>query len=93
MDLSVRDDSEHSRYELSVDGVAVGFAEYVLSGSTIVFPHTVIDPDRRGHGLGAVLVRAALDDARDHGRSVVPECWYVRAIIDQHPEYRSLVAP
>jgi uncharacterized protein len=91
MDLSVRDDSEHSRYELRVDGTVAGVAEYVLDGSTIVFPHTVIDPARRGQGLGAVLVRAALDDARELGRRVVPDCWYVRAFIDEHPEYRSLL--
>jgi predicted GNAT family acetyltransferase len=91
MDVSVRDDSEHSRYELSVDGAVVGIAEYELSGSTVVFPHTVIDPTRRGQGLGAILVRAALDDARELGRRVVPQCWYVESFIDEHPEYRTLV--
>ncbi len=91
MDVSVRDDSEHSRYELSVDGTPVGVAEYVLSGSTIVFPHTVIDPAHRGRGLAAILVRAALDDAREQGRSVVPHCSYVAAFIDEHPEYHRLV--
>jgi uncharacterized protein len=93
MDVAVRDDSEHSRYELSVDGMAVGIADYVLSGSTIVFPHTEIQPDRRNQGLAAILVRAALDDAREQGRSVVPECSYVRDFIEANPEYRRLISP
>jgi uncharacterized protein len=92
MSVSVRDDSEHSRYELSVEGVVVGIADYVLSGSTMVFPHTLINPERRGHGLGAILVGAALDDARDQGRSIVAECSYVQSFIDDHPEYRRLIA-
>ena len=92
MEISVRDDGEHSRYELSVDGEVVGIAEYVLEGSTVVLPHTVIAVDRRGQGLGEVLVRAALDDARELGRTVVPDCWYVRQFIDEHPEYRHLVS-
>jgi len=92
MDVSVRDDSEHSRYELSVAGSVIGIADYVLSGSTIVFPHTVIQPEHRGQGFAAILVRAALDDAREQGRTVVPECSYVRDFVESNPEYRRLVA-
>jgi predicted GNAT family acetyltransferase len=57
-----------------------------------VFPHTVIDPARRGHGLGAELVAGALDDVRARGATVVPTCWYVARFIDEHPAYRDLLA-
>lgn len=80
------------RYELVEDGTVIGFADYQMQGDTVVFPHTVIDQSRRGEGLGAVLVRAALDDVRPTGRKVVPVCWYVGQFVDAHPEYADLLA-
>src|SRR3546814_19897789 len=77
MDTQVRDVAERSRYELLVDGEVAGFAEYRSEGEHVVFPHTVIDPQRRGQGLGAILVKGALDAVRPSGHKVVPSCWYV----------------
>lgn len=83
-----------SRYVILVDGRVRGYADYRLRGDDeIVFPHTVIDADCRGHGLGAELVAGALDDVRGTGRRVVPSCWYVAQFIDTHPEYAELLEP
>jgi predicted GNAT family acetyltransferase len=88
----VRHDVEHHRYELVDDGRVIGVADYRIDGDTIVFPHTEIAAHRRGEGNGAVLVKAALDDVRPTGRTVVPRCWYVAQYIDEHPEYADLLA-
>jgi predicted GNAT family acetyltransferase len=88
----VRDEPGRSRYEVSVDGQVVGFAEYRLLGHRAHFHHTFIDPVWRGRRLAEVLVRSALDDARQAGRTIVPECWYVAGFIERHPEYADLVA-
>jgi uncharacterized protein len=82
---------ESSRYEIIVDGETKGFAEYRVIGDDIVFPHTVVDPRWRGHGLGAALVSQALDDVRSTGRRVVPSCWYVAHFIDSNPDYAELL--
>jgi len=84
----VRRNAERSRYELLQDGDVVGIADYVDDGEVVVFPHTVIDRAKRGRGLGAELVRGALDDVTASGRTVVPACWFVAEFIDEHPEYR-----
>ena len=88
----MRKDGARSRYELLEDGNVVGFAAYRLQGDLVVFDHTVIDPDRRGNGLGAVLVQGALDDVRPTGRKVVPVCWYVGQFMDTHSGYGDLAA-
>jgi uncharacterized protein len=93
MATSVRHDPERSRYELVVDGVTVGVADYRLRDGTWTFSHTEIAPDRRGNGFGAELVRGALDDVRQAGGKVVPRCWYVAEFIDAHPAYQDLLAP
>jgi len=92
MTTDVRRNDERSRYELYVDGRLTGIADFRLEGRAIVFPHTEIDPSQRGNGLGAILVGAALDDARSRKREVIALCWYVAQFIDDHPEYRDLVA-
>lgn len=91
MSIEVRNEPEASRYVIVVDGATKGFADYRISGDTIVFPHTVIDPAERGRGLGAKLVAGALDDVRPSGRRVVASCWYVAEFIDLHPDYSDLL--
>src|SRR5260370_39119448 len=87
----VRHNVPRSRYEITVDGRVVGFAEYRRHGDTLVFPHTEIEPSMRNRGLGAELVRGALDDVRARGSTVVAQCWYVAEFIDQHKEYADLL--
>jgi len=91
MSNEVRDNPARSRYELYVDDELAGIADYRVQGDVVVMPHTHIDRDRRGNGLGAELVKGALDDIRASGRTVVPQCWYVAEFIDEHPEYRELL--
>jgi predicted GNAT family acetyltransferase len=50
-----------------------------------------VDPRFGGRGLGGILVRGALDAARDRGLEVLPFCPFVRGWIGRHPEYRELV--
>jgi len=88
----VRRNDAQSRYELLVDGELVGIADFRVQDGTVVLPHTEIDGRRRGQGLGAILVKGALDDIRHAGRTVVPACWYVGQYIDEHPEERDLLA-
>ena len=88
----MRKDEDRSRYELLEDDHVVGVAEYRVQGDAVVFHHTLIEPDRRGAGLGAVLVQGALDDVRRGGRSVVPVCWYVAQFIDTRSGYSDLLA-
>ena len=85
-------DAAASRYEILVDGEVSGFADYRVDGNVITFFHTVTHPAKRGRGLAAIVIRRALDDARDSGRRVVAQCWYVGQFIDQHPEYADLLA-
>ena len=90
--LDVHHNPDRSRYELLMDGRLVGVADYQPAGDVLVFPHTEIEPPLRGRGLGAELVRGALDDVRRQGKAVDPQCWYVAQFIDEHPDYADLVA-
>jgi predicted GNAT family acetyltransferase len=90
--IEVRKAPERFRYELVEDGAVVAIADYRDDGDAIVFPHTVVDPARRGQGLGEQLVQGALDDVRRSGRKVIPACWFVADFLEQHAEYADLRA-
>jgi uncharacterized protein len=88
----VRHAPEAHRYELWMDGDLVGIADYRAGADgTLVFPHTEIAHDRRGQGLGEVLVRGALDDVRERGDVIVPACWFVADFVRANPEYADVV--
>jgi predicted GNAT family acetyltransferase len=91
-EIRVADNPDEQRYEVLVDGRLGGFAQYRLLPGRIVFTHTEIDDAYEGHGVGSALVRTALDDVRSRGLQVTPMCPFVRAYIQQHPEYQDLVA-
>ncbi len=92
MNISVTNNAGQSRYEIHLDGVLGGFAEYKLSGSHTVFVHTEVDEAFEGHGVGSALARGALDDVRKQGRQAVPLCPFIKRFIERHPEYQDLVA-
>ena len=89
--MNVTDASDRERFEISVDGEVVGFAEYHRSDSAISFTHTEIAPGHGGAGLGTALISAALDAVRAEGLPVLPYCPFVQHFIREHPEYMELV--
>ena len=93
METAVRDVPEESRYEIRDGDRVLGLAAYQRRGDTTVFTHTEVDPDAGQDGVGSRLVRAALDDVRSKGGSVVPQCPFVRGWIERHRDYADLVAP
>lgn len=87
----VEDQRSEQEFVLTVDGHRA-VAAYQLEGDTIVFTHTVVPPEIEGRGVGTTLIRGALDLVRDRGLKVIPQCPFVRAYIDKHPEARDLLA-
>ena len=87
---SVIDNKAEQEFELTVDGYRA-VAAYQLEGDTIVFTHTEVPPAIEGRGVGSKLIGAALDSARDRGLKVVPQCPFVRAYMDKHPEMRDML--
>lgn len=88
---AVRHNEAQSRYELDTEhGVAI--AVYRQQGDSLVFVHTEVPPADEGKGIGAAVVRAALDDSRSRGFKIVPACSFVAAFVHRHPEYNDFHA-
>jgi predicted GNAT family acetyltransferase len=89
--VKVEHDVSESRFEIFLDGQLAGYADYAERNGVRDFHHTVTYPQFRGQGLAAQLVKAALDDTKDRGFSVVPSCSYVEHYIAENPSYAELV--
>lgn len=90
---TVRDDPEHSRFEIRAADQLLGIAAYTRAGDRWTFTHTEVETGDGHHGLGGRLVRAALDQVRAGGGTVVARCPFVAGWIERHPEYRDLLDP
>jgi uncharacterized protein len=64
------------RYELTLDGEVVGFAQFRTSPGRIVFTHTVVQPEHEGHGFGSRLAKF---------------CPFIAAYLREHPGYEASV--
>jgi len=90
--VAVTDVTGRSRFEIAVDGVRVGFADYRLRPGRVVITHSEIDDAHQGRGLAARLTRAALDSIRERGLLVTPLCPYTADFVRKHAdEYLDLV--
>ncbi|MFI9484801.1 GNAT family N-acetyltransferase [Promicromonospora sp. NPDC052451] len=90
--VTVTDNPEESRFELTVDGTLAGFAVYENQPGVVVFLHTEVFEEYEGRGLAGRLAKSALEAAREAGRKVVPLCPYIRAYMRQHaPDYDDLL--
>jgi uncharacterized protein len=91
MSIEVRDAPDRRRYEVLDDGTLAGFAAYRDYGDVRVFIHTEVFPAFEGRGVGSALARAALDDVRASGRTLVARCPFIRDYIERKPEYADLI--
>ena len=91
MPTVVTDNTERNRYEITLEGTLVGFAQYRDMGETRVFTHTEVFPEYEGNGVGTALVSAALADVQARGLSLVALCPFVDAYLRDHPELADLV--
>lgn len=90
-EIKVEENPAGQRFEITVDGELAGFLTYDIQGTDYALNHTKIDQDREGQGLGTILIRSTLETLRDQGSGVRPNCPFVRAFLQKHPEYVDVV--
>ena len=89
--LTIRHNEERHRFEVALDG-ELARADYRIEDGVMRIFHTEVPVAFEGRGIAAMLVRAAIDHAREHGLKVQPACSYVRSYMRRHPEAQALLA-
>jgi len=80
------------RFELEIEG-KLAILEYTVQGPDVLaFTHTFVPAELRGRNLAAILTRYALEDARQQGKKVDPQCSYTATFMKRNKEYQALQA-
>jgi len=89
--VDVHHNLQLSRFEAVIDG-RLARCDYRMDDGVMLLVHTEVPPELEGRGIGAALVRAALEQAAAQGIRVRPRCSFVSAYLARHREYRPLIA-
>lgn len=92
MDPDIRDDGEHHRYELVVDGERA-VVTYNLSGGNLMITETLVPRALEGRGVASRLARHVIDDARARGLLILPVCTFFSGWLQKHPGNADVVHP
>ncbi|WP_350348002.1 GNAT family N-acetyltransferase [Agromyces sp. G08B096] len=85
---------QRQRYEVRLGDQVAGVAMFREEPGRVVFTHTIVKPEFEGRGIGGRLAKHVLDDAVARGEQIVPECPFIAAYLERHPEYAgSVVQP
>ena len=90
MDIILNDNEEARQYETYINGL-IPRIEYIKVKDKIYLTHTEVPKGLEGKGVGAGLVKAALEDVDRQNLTLIPLCPFVALYIKRHPEWRTLV--
>ncbi|MFR9750429.1 GNAT family N-acetyltransferase [Nocardia sp. 004] len=91
MSTEIRNNTALERFEIYVDGVIAGYAEYQDTMSERAFVRTQISPPYEGQGYARMLVESALNRTRADKLGALPMCRTVNHFIETRPEYLAMV--
>ncbi len=90
--VRIEDNCDNNRFDLFVRDELIGSLGYrATDEGAVAFMHTVVKEEFGDRGWAGVLVRGALNTARDREWSIVPICTFVRRYLTRNPEFVDLV--
>ena len=88
---TVAHNAARHRFDVTVEG-HTSVAEYTMNGSVTTLTHTVVPAELEGRGIAGALAKAAMAHARAEKLKIDPQCVYMRAYMERHPETQDLRA-
>lgn len=83
---------EKGRFEINFEGEPAGLMEYTKdSDSQITITHTEVDEAFGGKGLGGLLVKAAVDYAKENNLKIRPACSFAKHVLEKDNQYRDVL--
>lgn len=80
-------------FDYHKEGVLLGELTYSKVGvDLIIIDHTFVDPSLRGTGAGKILVKKAVEFAREKGVKVLPLCPFANVIIKREPTFQDVLS-
>ncbi|GHV28752.1 N-acetyltransferase [Bacteroidia bacterium] len=93
MEITRKDNGKNGVFNAVKDGVTMGEMTYFWEDkNTIAIPHTGVEPEFEGQGVGRALFDAAIKFARDNEVKIEPICPFVVALFERKPECGDVLA-
>lgn len=89
-DYELIDNEEKKQYQIVV-GEFKPKIEYIKTTEKIYLTHTEVPVELEGKGIGAKMVKMALEDIEQRGLLLIPLCPFVAAYIKRHPEWAKVL--
>jgi uncharacterized protein len=89
--LQIQHDPEAREFWAPIESERCVLAYAEPDEHTLELLHTIVPPQEQGHGVGSALVEHVFVHAREQRKRIIPSCLFVRAWLDEHPEYQDLV--
>jgi predicted GNAT family acetyltransferase len=83
--------SSGGRWVATLDGYEAEMTYSRASAVLVIIDHTGVPDALRGRGVGPVLVRRAVEDARRDGFRILPLCPFAKAQFERHPEWQDVL--
>jgi uncharacterized protein len=90
--IEVKNSEENQQFAAELDGKKAFINYKKQNGGVLNLTHTEVPPEFEGKGVGSRLVKQTLEQIKAEGAKIVPSCPFIANYIDQHPEYKSLIA-
>lgn len=90
MGENIRHNEAADRFEYESEGV-IAYIQYDLFDKVMDLTHTIVPSSLEGRGIGGMLVKHALEYARENGYKVKPTCWFVDKFIKKIKGYEDLL--
>ena len=93
MTIQCKQSGSKGAFFINDEGEMVGELVYsVTHENQMMIEHTQVDEDLRGGNLGYELVHKAVKYARSHQYTIIPLCWFARAVLEKNPEFKDVLA-
>jgi hypothetical protein len=90
-EISVEHRTDEGRFVVAMEGHEAELTYMKIDDDTLDYTHTYVPNEFRGRGVGARLVKRALDYAKENGYKVKPTCPFVSSFVERKPEYGELL--
>jgi len=93
MKIQRKETGDKGKFFIEENGNQIALMTYKKSGDGVItIDHTEVNPNFRGEGLGEDLVAEGVKFARENDLKIAPTCPFAKKVIDENPEFQSVLA-
>lgn len=92
MEVQHKIEGSKGSFFIKEEGALAAEMTYSRAGDQmIIIDHTDVSEQWRGKGLGAILVKAAVDYSREKGIKIMPLCPFANSVFKKEPDLQDVL--